>query len=125
MKILIETIPHSAQRYPTVGDWQWKSSRKAVIRVSQLSDWRYEALVGLHEAIEAILCKHAGVTEQQVDEFDIAYEAKRQPNDVSEPGNDPSCPCYDQHQFATWVELETATKLGVDWTAYEAEVNSL
>jgi hypothetical protein len=137
MKILIETIPHSEQRYPTVGDWQWKSSRTKdfyakgkdpkewsdkdtlVIRVSSLSDWRYEALVGLHEAIEALLCKQAGVTEEQVDQFDLNFKGE------GEPGNDPLAPYCQQHQVATVIETTLAQELDVDWAKYEAEVDGL
>jgi hypothetical protein len=143
MKILIETIPHSEQRYPTVGDWYWKSSRTEdfteksgsttewspkdtlVIRVSEMSDWRYEALVGLHEAIEAILCKQAGVTEAQVDAFDLSYEHIRKPGDTSEPGDDLHAPYHDQHHTATIIEEMLAMDLRVDWESYEKEVDSL
>lgn len=137
MKILIETIPHSAQRYPTAGDWYWKSSRikdfeakgsstsawsvkdTLVIRVSAMSDWRHEALVGLHEAIEALLCKHAGVSEAIVDAFDLNFKGE------GEPGDDTGAPYHNQHEFATWVEQEMATKLDVDWPKYDEEVTNL
>lgn len=135
MKILIETIPHSEQRYPTVGDWQWKTAFKAKlsenwdpseqvlhIKVSEMSDWRYEALVGLHEAIEALLCKRAGVTEEQVDVFDYNFSLA---GFKGEPGNDEHAPYYRQHIFATLVETQTAIELNVNWDKYEKEVNSL
>jgi hypothetical protein len=132
MKILIETIPHSEQRYPTVGDWQWEqgtgpagfeglSEERAVlhIRVSQMSDWRYEALVGLHEAIEALLCKHAGVSEAIVDAFDMNFKGE------GEPGDDSGAPYYSQHQNATTMETILAGWFGVNWSKYDDEVNSL
>lgn len=138
MKILIETIPHSEQRYPTVGDWRWelhplpqpKNSLPADgialgsegvlhIRVSQLSDWRHEALVGLHEAIEALLCKHAGVSEAIVDAFDLNFKGE------GEPGDDTGAPYHIQHQYATNVEALMASWLDVNWYEYEEEVNSL
>jgi hypothetical protein len=145
MKILIETIPHSEQRYPTVGDWQWKSSRTKdfyakgkdpkewsdkdtlVIRVSSLSDWRYEALVGLHEAIEALLCKHVGVSEQDVDYFDQMFEEHRGDDDslVGEPGDHPAAPYHVQHVWASDIEQIFAKQLDVNWSAYSAEVDSL
>lgn len=137
MKILIETIPHSAQRYPTVGDWQWTpqswpkspplSEPVLRIRVSEMSNWRYEALVGLHEAIEALLCKHAGVTEAQVDTFDKHFEIERldRAGDTSEPGDHPDAPYYIQHKSATLIEKQLAVWLGVDWSIYESELDSL
>jgi hypothetical protein len=136
MKILIETIPHSEQRYPTVGDWFWKSSRTKdfddkgkgpdwhekdtlVIRVSAMSDWRYEVLVGLHEAIEALLCKHAGVSEAIVDAFDLNFKGE------GEPGDDIGAPYHRQHEMATYVEQFLASGLDVDWPAHELEIDSL
>lgn len=137
MKILIETIPHSEQRYPTVGDWQWKtvdqlglvkpstidSSEPVLhIKVSQMSDWRYEVLVGLHEAIEAILCKQASVTEQEVDAFDFNFSLA---HFEGEPGDDQHAPYHTQHMDATMIETFVADKLHVDWAEYEKEIDSL
>jgi hypothetical protein len=76
MRIVIETIDHSKQRYPTVGDWQARTDGLH-ITVSKMSDPRYEFLVGMHEAIEAVLCQHAGISPAAVDRFDKAYEARR------------------------------------------------
>jgi NAD(P)-dependent dehydrogenase (short-subunit alcohol dehydrogenase family) len=47
MRIGIETIEHSKQRYPTVGDWQGKPDGLHVY-VSKMSDQRYEFLIGMH-----------------------------------------------------------------------------
>ena len=61
MKINIETIPHSDQRYPTVGDY-WDDENGVIqVRVSDMKDWRYEALVVMHELIEMFLTKHRGI----------------------------------------------------------------
>lgn len=133
MKITIETIPHEWQRYNTVGDWYLSSTRikdfdqkgTLNIRVSIMSDWRFEALVALHELIEALLCARAGITPKQVDDFDLAFEAKRKPGDKSEPGDDPLAPYFAQHQAAGQIEREFAGYLGVNWEAYKKEVDSL
>jgi hypothetical protein len=68
MRIVIETIEHSNQRYPTVGDWQVKPDGLH-ITVSKMSDPRYEFLIGMHEAIEAVLCQHTGISLAAVDKF--------------------------------------------------------
>src|SRR5215467_14962981 len=61
MKPLIITIeaapPAAKMRYPTVGDWQFKPDGSLHITVARMSDRRYEFLVGLHELVEALLCK--------------------------------------------------------------------
>lgn len=125
MKITIETIPHEQQRYPTVGDWQYDESGNLTIRVSQLSDWRREALIAVHELVEVILCKGVGLSQEAVDAFDIAFEKKRAPDDDSEPGDNPNAPYRRQHCFATAVERMLCAELGVSWEEYEEELSSL
>lgn len=127
MKITIETIPHKDQRYPTVGDWQWigPTQDDLIIRVSNMNDPEFEFLVALHEMIEAKLCQIDGVTEQEVDEFDMEFERNRTLDNMEEPGNDPNCPCYQQHFFAECIERLLAQKLGVDWNEYDKIVATL
>ena len=130
MRIEMQTIDHAKQRYPTVGDWWFSPSFNPLsiamlVRVSKMPDWRYEFLVGIHEMIEAGLCKYAGVHEDAVTAFDEAYEARRQPDDLSEPGDDEAAPYHRQHQLATEIERRLAQELGVDWERYEAIVNGL
>lgn len=125
MNVVVESIPHQEQRYPTVGDWQWGPGKSLTIRVSKLSNWRYGALVAIHELIEAVLCEHAGITTEQVDAFDMKFEAERPEGSIDEPGDHPDCPCRRQHAFSSAIERLLAEELGVDWKAYEDEVNSL
>jgi hypothetical protein len=94
------------------------------VTVSKMSDQRYEFLVGMHEAIEAYLAVHAGISPAAVDKFDEAYEAGRKKGDDSEPGDDPRAPYRKQHVFAENIERLLATELGVDWSAYDKEVSS-
>ena len=128
MKIIIETIPHSEQRYPTAGDWQFEEDGTLHIRVSEMSDPRYEFLVGMHEAHEAFLAHLAGVSEADVDAFDMKYEDDRDAGlhgPDEEPGMDPACPVYRQHRFADAIERLTALEAGVDWSSYEEEIETL
>jgi hypothetical protein len=124
LRIVIETIDHSKQRYPTVGDWQIGKAGNLHITVSKMSDQRYEFLVAAHEMIEEYLAIHAGVSPKAVDRFDKAYEANCKPGDDSEPGDDPRAPYHKQHVFAEKVERLLAAELGVDWQAYDHEVSS-
>lgn len=68
-KIVVETIPHKNQRYPTVGDW---FTRKGIsrFRISKLPDWRWEFLVMIHELIEWALCQHERISEPGITAFD-------------------------------------------------------
>jgi hypothetical protein len=125
MNVFIKTIPHKEHRYETCGDWWWGKDGTLQIRVSQMSDWRYEFLVALHELTEVFLCKFSGVGQKQVDRFDIAYEKKRKAGDESEPGDSPKAPYRTQHCIATGIERIVAAFLGVVWADYDKEIQSL
>ena len=123
---LISQVPHSKQRYETVGDWI--PGRPAEIRVSRMKDQRYVFLVALHEMIEYELCKKNGISDNEVVAFDVNFEAERRRNMhpvEAEPGNDPRAPYRNEHDFATMIEMMVAQKLGVKWSAYEKTLMSL
>jgi hypothetical protein len=80
VRIEISTIPHAEQRYPTCGDWFFLDDAvgsRLIVRVSDMGNPRFEALVGYHEAFEALLCKNDGVTDEMVTAFDTLYERVR------------------------------------------------
>lgn len=124
-RIIIEVIPHDQHRYTTVGDWFTNENGELVIRVSELSDWRREYLVAIHELVEVMQCRNDDVTEKQVDDFDISFENHRKPDNESEPGDDPRAPYRKQHCLATGVERIAAAALDVVWKEYEAELCAL
>lgn len=90
------------------------------VRVSPQSDERYEILLAIHEACEAILCKYAGVTQAQVDAFDLEYD-KTHTFDLN-AGDDPAAPYAREHCFATAIERIMAAELGVNWLKYDTEL---
>lgn len=116
--IKIEVIPHKEQRYDTVGDWQFIGD-DLLIRVSDLNDERYNFLIGIHEAIEAMLCKAFGISQEVVDHWDMSHL------DVKEPGNILEAPYYQQHLMATIVERILSIGLDVDWNEYEEAIERL
>lgn len=120
MKITIETINHHDQRYPTVGDWQWKAPDELLIRVSDTGAWRSTFLVALHELVEAMLCRQARVSEAAVDAFDMGPGAH-----LDEPGELPDAPYHDQHVIAHIVERIVAQALKVEWTEHEERIAGL
>jgi hypothetical protein len=121
----IQTVKHDKQRYDTVGDY-WSSPDGVVhFRVSDLGDWRMEFLIAVHELIEYALAVRGGVTVQEIDEFDLAFELNRKSGDMSEPGDDPKAPYHVAHQIATFVEAALAERLGVDWRDYDKKVKEL
>jgi hypothetical protein len=125
LSFLIRVIPHTAQRYETVGDYYRDEDENMHIKVSHMSDNRHELLVIIHELIEVILTEHRGISEKSISDFDIEFEKNRQPNNLDEPGDDIHAPYYKEHQIATAVERLMAAELNVDWHKYENECNSL
>ncbi len=135
MNIKLKTIPHSEQRYPTVGDWINFEGKLSKILVSDMGNEDYAFLVGIHELIEAWICNKEGITQQEIDAFDKDYEIAREfkgkascgckPTKDSEPGFDTHAPYRNQHAFATKVEQLLAKKLKINWDKYDKTVMNL
>jgi hypothetical protein len=125
MNINYQVIPHQQQRYPTVGDWWFDKEGNMSIRVSRMSDWRYECCIGVHEIVEALICKHLGITQESVDRFDIEFEKKRAKGNFDEPGDDKDSPYRIPHGIASAVERLLGACLGIDWNKYADEVEGL
>lgn len=135
MRIVIETIPHSEQRYNTCGDWQFgttgegKVEEVLFVRVSNLGNTNMEALIGIHEIVEALLCKKHGISDKDVTKFDNLYEEARKvyPEILgdTEPGDHPKAPYNKEHEFATRLEHSLSMELGVDWQEYNKKINDL
>ena len=132
MRINAQVIPHAYQRYDTIGDWRfvtvpvyvpWLKDRKSdielQINVSDLGNDKYNMLVMIHEIVEALLCYYFGVTEKQVDDWDMSHL------DSEEPGDEPGCPYAWQHSIATGVERLLAAIMGIDWAEYGEAVRKL
>lgn len=112
--IHIKAVPHGKQRYDTLGDWFYEADGALHIRVTQLGDWRMEFAIALHEMVEFALCRVAGISQQQVDDFDFG-------SDFNEPGDDPEAPYHREHVLATGIEYIVLALLGVDAKDYEAK----
>lgn len=125
MKILIETIPHFEQAYPTVGDWRREKDGTLHIKVSEEIGDKFALLVALHELIEVTLCEERGITCEEVDKFDKAYEKTRPENDDSEPGDHADAPYKKEHFFATSIERLMCAEMGIDWNEYDGVIMKL
>jgi hypothetical protein len=125
VKFIVTSIPHSYQRYETVGDWIASRGHLRHIRVSEMGNEDYAFLIAIHEMIEAWLCLKRGVTQEAVDSFDQEFEAKRVEGNEDEPGHDPKAPYHKEHVFAEKIERMLAKELGVNWKQYDRTVVSL
>ncbi len=123
VRIHIMTVPHSRQRYDTVGDW-WHVDETLTVVVSELGDWKKEFCVALHETVEAKLCRASGISEEIVDKWDRDWQ-KNHPDNNVEPGDDPACPYHVQHKQATQIERLLAGYLGLDWDEYDRAVQAI
>ena len=126
MRIIIETIPHMDQRYPTVGDYFYKSGNLR-INVSELPSKREMFLIAVHELVEAMLCEAKGITFESIDRFDKQWQPTlgSGARGTPEPGDDPKAPYYRQHQIATAIERLLAAELEVDWHTYERHLEEI
>lgn len=115
----IKSIPHSQQRYPTLGDYYTAADGSVFIKVSRLGNWRYEFLIGLHELIEEAVTRSRGIAEPEIKAFDEAHP------ELDDPGMDPRAPYHREHVLATAIEMLVAQELGVDWAKYDADCKAL
>lgn len=121
MNIHILVIPESEMRPEVNGaDWFFDEKGDLQVRVSPMSDWRRETLLAIHEAVEAIMCKHNGVSQAAVDAFDIEYD-KTHTFDAN-AGDDPKAPYVREHCLATAIERVLCAELDVNWQEYDAEL---
>jgi hypothetical protein len=111
--ILMVVIPHKNQRYDTVGDWIEPSPGQRMISVSRCGSDESEIAVGIHEIIEQTLCAKAGITQADVDRWDLAFTGD------GEPGEAEGCPYFWQHVAATEVEQAVCKAFGLPWEDHE------
>lgn len=127
--IEVNTIAHAEQRYPTWADWEIEGAmNKMTITVSRVGNWRYEYLSAIHELLEATVCAHLGITQVDVDAFDVDYENRRMAGErlaacgcviTDDPGSDVHAPYRAAHLYAESVEYGLAKLLDVDPKEYD------
>lgn len=122
MRIHIEPLAYKAIRNRQVGDWQFRNGDLYIQVAAELTDAE-QACIGLHEMVEALLCRAAGVEEAAVSEWDKSFEAARSPAVKMEAGDHPHAPYHPQHTFAS--ELERRFHAALCWQLYDTRINSL
>lgn len=115
--IYIQFIPHNHQRYDTLGDWFYDPQGCIQVRVSNDKGHSSEEqfLIALHELIELKLCQARGITQAQVDAFDMNVWPQLiqvgEANENAEPGDYISAPYCREHRFAMMIEHLVAHEL--------------
>ena len=122
MNISIKIIPETEHRKEVSGaDWFFDSKGDLQVRISPMSDWRYEMALALHETFEAILWKQRhGTSVRDVDRFDQEYY--RTHADDLDAGDERKCPYRKEHCLATAAERMLAAEMGIVWSEYDKEL---
>lgn len=110
--ITIKNVEPIAMRYVTTGDWEWLPGGDLKCTVADYGNEDGSFLVGLHELVEAWLCRKAGIREDEVSKFDIDNPS------LLEPGDSPDAPYNKQHQIAAAVEKIVCEAMSIDWEAH-------
>ncbi len=118
MKIVIETIPHDHQRYETVGDYFRDDDGTLRIFVSAMADPRSELLVAIHELVEQVMTEAAGISNGEIDAFDLGHP------ELDDPGADPRAPYHRQHTIATAIEMTVCAEIGLSWADHCVTVDA-
>ena len=104
----IEAIRQNQQRYDTSGDWRVDDTGRGFISVTGADlDDPETFLIAIHELVEMFLCQHRGISQDAVDQFDMAFEGD------GEPGDDPAAPYRREHRQAMIVEHLVADMIGM------------
>jgi hypothetical protein len=112
-------IAHKNQRYETSGDYWRVSPTVWVLHVSRMSDWRFEALVLIHEIVEMVLTTQYNIKWKDIDRFDMDNPQ------LDDPGDSKKAPYHWEHKWATRVERLCAWLLDVKWSEYQRDFDKL
>ena len=112
-------------RAKQAGDWQFEPHHNIIVTSLDVGDWKYNYLIMIHELIESLLCMVRGISEEDVTDFDVAFETERDQGKHSsedEAGDDPRAPYREPHGFASIIERLVAREIGIRWDEYEVAV---
>lgn len=127
MNISIKTVPNDEIRVRkgfTGADWWFTPEGDLEVRVAaELTDWREAMALAVHEASEALMCRHLGITVAQVDAFDSKFK-KENEYDIN-AGDEPDAPYRLPHTYATAIERILTGVLDVDWFSYDRRLEKL
>lgn len=118
MRAKLQAVSAKLIRNKQCGDWHFGKRDSILAFSAKMDDPRSEVAVGIHEFIEAWLCRDAGITDEQVTQFDLTFELERSEglhSEDEENGDDPRAPYREQHQAATKVEKVVCEVLGLSW----------
>lgn len=119
--IVIKQLEREQLRFTTAGDWMMHEDGSFEIHLLKMDDWRYSAIVLIHELTEIFICWRLGITAQEADDFDRVWEdelKKGIQNLEKEAGFDKRCPYRKGHVWGARMERLFCFILGVNWNKY-------
>ena len=128
MEITLKSVEPRKVRANQCGDWHWGADGSLLVSVRNDLSKNTQLLIALHEFIEAILCKKAGISDAQVTGFDIAFELEREAGkhkEDDENGDDPRAPYHQEHINATAMEMFMCSMLGLTWKEHSKEIEKV
>lgn len=123
--IIVKTIPIEEQRYNTAGDY-WETDTEIHFRITKQRDERSDWAILLHEMTEFALTKQHGITEQQITDYDLWWEANNKAGrtNANEPGDEVGCPYRDEHSISLIIERIYCMAAGVNWWEHDEQIIS-
>lgn len=109
----------------TGADWWFDDNGDLQVRVANELNWREQMALMTHEIAEAIMCKHLGVTVQQVDDYDAKFEREHPGDGTTNVGDISDCPYRVPHNAATAMERVLTTVLDLPWQDYDDRLSKL
>ena len=108
-KIIITFKParklrHAQYGMETYGDYYTKG-KNTHIDILETLPKKIRFAITTHELIEEHLCREAGITNKQIDDWDFSHPS------AEEPGELPGCPYFEQHAKAMKLEQFLMTLL--------------
>ena len=115
--IKIKCIDPENQRFGECGDFFYDADAdELTIFVNKMADWRSEAAVAFHEAMEFLMCLDKDIDQTDIDFFDKGFYKE---HNEGQAGDDKNSPYHLQHIAATFVEQEVCSQLGLPWKQHE------
>ena len=130
-KIELVILPHSEQRYDTVGDWSLtyypdEEGATLTFSISETGDKKMNFALFMHELNEALLFMFKNGFDRHsvkvVDEFDKWFI---EGGLDGEPGGATDAPYFSEHMTAMSVEHLVAASINLNWNDYTEKIGSL
>lgn len=120
-RIVVDFVAQEEQRYDTVGDYWVGPDNTLHFRITDFPDNpSYSRAILLHELIEKWLKDLDGVSDMDVDAWDMGPG-----EDLRDPGLDPRAPYHRHHMIADSYERRFICDAGEDWVKYESSIDGL